>query len=287
MGSKTNIEWTDSTWSPMRGCSRVSRGCDNCYAMRFAHRFNTPSETSPFHGLTLVRDGHLDWSGEVRLVPSALSVPLKWTRPRDVFVNSQSDTFARAARYATPIFGVMAACQRHRFQVLTKRPGGALDWARRVEDEANSRGISCPQVCMTRAVGYGVAIRDAATDPGWPLPNVMLGVSVEDQEQAEVRVPLLMKMPAALRFLSCEPLLGPLDLRRWLARGPDGSPQIAWVIVGGESGPGSREMRQEWVASVRDQCQEAGCKFFFKQWGGVNKSAAGRSLDGRTWSERP
>ncbi len=234
MGRTSPIEWTDSTWNPVTGCTKVSPGCKHCYAERLANRLQAM-------GLPQYRDGF-----EVTLQRAALELPLGWKRPQNIFVNSMSDLFHELVpdAYIAEVFDVMRRASRHRFQVLTKR---------------SRRLMEC------------------APDLPWPH-NVWAGVSVESQAYAG-RVDHLRSVPAAVRFLSLEPLLGPLsnlDL--------DG---IHWVIVGGESGPGARPVDPEWVRDLREQCGRRRVPFFFKQWGGVNKKRAGRILDGRTWDEMP
>lgn len=256
MGDATGIEWTDATWNPIRGCSRVSEGCRHCYAERVAWRFGGPGQ--PYEGLT--RNGR--WTGEVRVVESAMDQPLRWQRPRRIFVNSMSDLFhpALGLDVIDRVFAVMRAAPRHTFQVLTKRPAVMAMYT---------------------------------TSMGLALPNVWLGTSVEDQRAADDRVPWLMRTQAAVRFLSIEPLLGPVDLSGW-ERSPGAVRGIDWVIVGGESGPGSRPMDPAWARGVRDWCVAHGVPFLFKQWGEtgetgrrVGKLAAGRVLDGRTWDQYP
>lgn len=242
------IEWTDTTWNPVRGCSRVSPGCDHCYAMRQARRFDRPG--GAYEGLTRVGSRGVDWSGRVRLVPEMLDQPLRWRRPRRVFVNSMSDLFHEALSLEDigRVFGIMADAPRHTFQILTKR-------ARRMREAL-------------------IAIEDAV-DPerhgySWPLPNVWLGVSAEDQQRADERIPELLQAPAVVRFVSAEPLLGPIDFEG--TPGPDGVgidyPEgLDWVIVGGESGPGARPCDVAWIRSIVRQCREAGVACFVKQLG--------------------
>ena len=245
MGTSTTIEWTEATWNPVRGCSRISPGCTHCYAERMAHRFSGRGQ--PYEGLTQVaRSGEPRWTGEVRTVPELLREPLRWRRPRMVFVNSMSDLLHDDVPrpFIQEVFSVMSQASWHSFQVLTKRP---------------ERG------------------EELSAQLPWPS-NVWMGVSVETAAYVG-RISHLRRIPAAVRVLSLEPLLGPipdLDL--------DG---INWAIVGGESGPGARRMDPAWVRRVRDQCLEQRVPFFFKQWGGVRKKAAGRSLDGRTWDQWP
>ena len=396
----TSIEWTDKTWNPVVGCSRVSKGCEHCYAEGVAHR----GMTERHRGLTVLRPGGKGprWNGVVRMVPEVLDVPLRRKKPTRYFVNSMSDLFreelvgyevavehvtnlavpfwtvrradgrpvgsgwtaveepggkarlepgalvfydeakaqAKAAeirsahedgrRFIAAVFGVMAASPQHTFQILTKRPEQArrwFEWLRRqrlprrpvtddgldapdgarvlgwerVGDEWQPRS---PHECMViqsilddESMGATVPIRLVDSDPSaaWPLPNVWIGVSVEDQATADARIPVLLELPAAVRFLSCEPLLGPVDLDppRCEACGPspcdhdsrtpDGLPWcsehgqemvhgewlpgIDWVIAGGESGNGARPMHPDWARSLRDQCVAAGVPFLFKQHG--------------------
>jgi protein gp37 len=235
----SHIEWTDATWNPVRGCTKITPGCDHCYAETFAERFR---------GVP----GHPYEQGfDLRLVPAKLAEPLRWKRPKMVFVNSMSDLFHKDVPedYVEAVCRVMERAKWHTYQVLTKRSS-------RLRNMLQGR------------------LRFAAT-----LPHVWWGVSVEDRAHGLPRVEHLRQAPAGVRFLSVEPLLedlGEVNL--------DG---IHWVIVGGESGPGSRPMRKEWVLSLRDQCARAGVPFFFKQWGGFNKKKAGRELDGQTYDGLP
>lgn len=266
MSGASTIEWTDATWNPVRGCVKVSPGCKHCYAETFAERWR---------GIV----GHPYEQGfDPRLVPESLDAPLHWKNPRKVFVNSMSDLFGNFVpdEYIAAVFGIMAACPQHTFQVLTKRAERLPKWfewmAVRGPHERMHRALVARKMSPGHA-GFGVL------DPVWPLPNVHLGVSVEDRKYGLPRIERLRQTPAAVRFLSIEPLLedlGTVDLTG-----------IHWVIVGGESGPGAREMKPEWVRSVRDQCVAAGVPFFFKQWGGIRKKVKGRMLDGREWNEVP
>ena len=237
---RSQIEWTDATWNPVTGCTQVSPGCAHCYAKTFAERFR---------GVP----GHPYERGfDLQLRPERLEQPLRWTKPRTIFVNSMSDLFHPdvPAEYVADVFEVMHAAPRHRFQVLTKR-----------------------------------AERLAELAPSLPWPdNVWMGVSVENQHWTS-RIDHLRETPAAVKFLSCEPLLGPLDLEL------EG---IDWVIVGGESGPGARPMQPEWARGIRDQCAATRTPFFFKQWGAhnargqrVGKKRAGRRLDRQVWDGMP
>ncbi|MDR6861946.1 phage Gp37/Gp68 family protein [Phycicoccus sp. 3266] len=238
----TKIEWTDETWNPVTGCTKVSPGCDHCYAEGIAHRFaGTKAYPNGF---------------DVTLRPERLEQPLRWTRPRMVFVNSMSDLFHRDIpdEYIARVFAVMALASQHTFQILTKRHG-------RMRSLLSDRWWSetlLPELIHELAAGRGYEVR-------YPLPNVWLGVSTEDQQRAELRIPALLDTPAAVRFISAEPLLGPIDL--FSRSSIDRNPQLDWVIVGGESGPGARPMHPNWARRLRDQCAEAEIAFFLKQWG--------------------
>ncbi|HEX5772224.1 MAG TPA: phage Gp37/Gp68 family protein [Nocardioidaceae bacterium] len=280
MADKSAIEWTDATWNPVTGCTEVTPGCDNCYAKTFAERWR---------GI----EGHYFEQGfDVVLRPDKLTLPLTWRKPRRVFVNSMSDLFHKDVpdEFIARVFAVMAATPQHTYQLLTKRHGRMRSLLR---DECG---------CHVAGTHFRSAMEWAATPhsptyvPGlksglfhrmsWPLPNVWLGVSVEDQARANLRIPALLDTPAAVRWLSCEPLLGPVDLRRTDKDAlVDGG--IDWVVVGGESGHGARPMAPHWARDLRDQCTSAGVPFFFKQWGGRTPKANGRELDGRTWGEYP
>ncbi|AJA43370.1 hypothetical protein VC60_gp69 [Mycobacterium phage Sbash] len=320
MGDRTKIEWTRSddgtpgaTWNPVTGCTKVSAGCDNCYAEKIAHRFA---------GTTAYPNGF-----EVTLRPERLDQPLRWKRPRRIFVNSMSDLFHDDVpeSFIGSVFDVMAKCPQHTFQILTKRHARMRSlltkWATQVPDDL-------PQYKAAFRAHQGVW----AMVRQWPLPNVWLGVSTENQRSADIRIPALLDTPAAVRFISAEPLLGPIDLHAdpigkdsvfWIGH-------LDWVIVGGESGPGARPMHPDWARSLRDQCRIAGVPFLFKQWGEyrpvdpdipdnrctsdylvtdtavvriadhtgpapdgfatvrrVGKKRAGRELDGRTWDQYP
>ena len=255
MTGKSSIEWTDSTWNPIRGCSRVSEGCRNCYAEHIAARFSGPG--LPFAGFAEYgrpnefsgKNGPPHWTGKIGVVESALDAALHWKRPRRVFVNSMSDLFHGGVSDGTlnRIFAVMALTPQHTYQILTKRP-------ERMRDLLNDPEIG---VQIDRAV-HALGI-PGGVGP-WPLPNVWLGVSAENQPAADDRIPPLLATPAAVRFVSLEPLLGDISFRGDLK-------PIDWVIVGGESGPGARPMHPDWARSIRDQCQAAGVAFFFRQWG--------------------
>jgi len=239
MSLDSAIEWTDATWNPVRGCTKISPGCKHCYAETFAERFRG------------VKGHPYEQGFDLRLVPEKLAEPLRWRAPKMIFVNSMSDLFHDAVpdAYILAVAKVMAAANWHTYQVLTKR-------AARIQKLLNS------------------TLSFAAKQP-----HIWWGVSVENKKYGLPRIEHLRKTDAAVRFLSVEPLLedpGQLNLGG-----------IDWVIVGGESGPGARPMKKEWVVSVRDQCRANGTAFFFKQWGGVRKSVTGRKLDGRTYDEFP
>jgi len=271
MGDKSAIEWTDATWNPVRGCVKVSPGCKHCYAETFAERFRG------------VKGHPYEQGFDLRLVPDKLDQPLRWKRPRRIFVNSMSDLFQEGVpdSYIGAVFAVMALASQHTFQVLTKRADRACAWMAEATKRLPHRWW------MDEALGrYGFDEKQRAPlvpERDWPLPNVWLGVSVENQEYAEERIPHLLQTPAAVRFVSAEPLLGPIEFIEgfedgqpeglridWL-RGADLGdtkiPALNWIICGGESGPGARPMYPQWARGIRDQCIAAGVPFFFKQWG--------------------
>jgi len=239
MSLNSQIEWTDATWNPVRGCTKISPGCKHCYAETFAERFRG------------VKGHPYEQGFDLRLVPEKLTEPFSWRSPKLVFVNSMSDLFQPGVSdaYAEAVSQVMASANWHTYQVLTKR-------ADRLNELLNRR------------------LRFATEQP-----HIWWGVSVEDRKYGLPRIEYLRNTPAAVRFLSIEPLLE--DLGEFDLSG------INWVIVGGESGPGARPLRKEWVVSIREQCKSAGVPFFFKQWGGARKSQTGRDLEGRTYDEYP
>lgn len=245
MATNSSIEWTEATWNPVAGCSIVSPGCTNCYAMRMASRLSAMGQTK-YVETTRKSGGRVKWSGKVKLDEKSLDIPRNWKKGRMIFVNSMADLFHEAVpdEFIEQVFEVIAECGHHTFQVLTKRS---------------------ERLAMISSKLY------------FPR-NLWMGVSVESRDFIS-RVDNLRLVPSAIRFLSCEPLLGDL--------GPIDLSGIDWAIAGGESGPGARPMKAEWVRSIRDQCSRGGVAFHFKQWGGVNKKAAGRTLDGRTWDEFP
>jgi protein gp37 len=315
MSDGTHIQWTEATWNFLSGCTKVSDGCTNCYIertppFRMAHRrFDKPG-IGGTTGVTLHSD--------------RLGLPMKWRKPRRIFVNSLADLFHDDVpdRFIADAFAVMALAPQHTYQVLTKRHARMRSLLSSPEFRT-----AVQRACLQR-------VGDTApwlVEPWWPLRQVWLGVSVENQQWADIRIPALLDTPAAVRWLSCEPLLGPLDLGPWLASidwpacWADHSPSAEcgrcirpeWIVVGGESGPGARPMHPDWARSLRDQCTSAGVPFFFKQHGEwvsvdqmpddtarefdaahnlsqphpetvrVGKKRAGRELDGRTWDEYP
>ncbi len=265
MGDKTAIEWTDATWNPTIGCSIVSPGCTNCYAMKMAARIERMggSGGAMYAGMTRPSKAGAVWSGKVRLVEGALDRPLQWRKPRRIFVNSMSDLFHEALsdEAIDKVFAVMALAPRHTFQVLTKRAERMRDYMATWPMDGQPDRIAV--LARDIAYSFGRGQQGNCGVVARPLPNVWLGVSVEDQTRADERIPHLLTTPAAVRFLSCEPLLGPVDLRRLDVPGLG----IDWVIAGGESGSGARPMHPDWARALRDQCGASGVPFFFKQWG--------------------
>lgn len=291
MSTATRIEWADMTWSPIIGCDRVSPGCDHCYAIRTARIRSAnphPKIRAAFAGTVHRRptDDTLDWTGQVNLIEDRLTDPMAQAKPLKIFVNSLSDLFHKdvPTDYIAQVFAVMALTPRHTYQVLTKRParmGAVLDnpafhlavlaWTARLQDDKHPMPTWNPGNRTLKA---------------WPLPNVWLGVSVEDQHWANIRIPALLQTPAAVRFISAEPLLGPVDLTRVaytagggthldVVHGRHGIPgvwtgpamRLDWVIAGGESGPKARPPHPRWFQDLRDQCASAGVPYHFKQWG--------------------
>ncbi len=274
MSAKTKIEWTDATWNPVRGCSEISEGCRNCYAMRQASRFAGPG--GAFEGFA--RGGK--WTGRVALIPDLLKIPFSWKVPSRIFVNSMSDTFHEKLSFdeIDQIFAVMALCVDHTFQVLTKRPGRMLEYMRSTRGGSTASRVLAVAEGIARRRGEDVDHQFWDTFHEWPIPHVWLGVSVEDQVSANVRIPTLLQTPAAVRFVSAEPLLGAVDLEPFLQYPPmhehykmtTGDSEwngLDWVIVGGESGPGSRIFRKSWVKSIIGQCEDASVPLFVKQLG--------------------
>lgn len=262
---KTNIEWATDVWNPIRGCSRVSEGCRNCYAESVANRFK--GQGQPYEGL-IARSGQ--WNGKIAIANHLMDQPIRWRKPRRIFVNSMSDLFHDSVPYQVidQVFAVMAIADHHVFQVLTKRPARMVEY---LKDETLTRRIIRAAHQIDSRAGAWMNADDGAGIKVLPLPNVWLGVSVEDQATADERIPLLLQTPAAVRWISAEPLLGHIDLQTIYAlrNSEPARADIAidWVVVGGESGAGARPMHPEWARSLRDQCVSAGVPFFFKQWG--------------------
>ncbi|HEY1814851.1 MAG TPA: phage Gp37/Gp68 family protein [Kofleriaceae bacterium] len=271
MGDATSISWTDATWNPIRGCSRVSDGCRHCYAEAVAARFSGPGQ--PYEGLAKigVRTGHHPkWTGEVRFIADHLADPLRWKKPRRIFVNSMSDLFHEnlTNEQIAAVFAVMASAPQHTFQVLTKRARRMREWFEWADDLTPSALYGYAEHAIPTDDDQGRMLGFLRLRKAWPLPNVWLGVSVENQETAAARIPELLATPAAVRFLSCEPLLGPIDMPTVHVFGPNptwSGPRIHWAIAGCESGPGARSCNVEWLRSLRDQCADAGVAFFLKQ----------------------
>jgi protein gp37 len=272
VSTKTAIQWTDATWNPFVGCSRVSAGCKNCYAFQvhdMRHKAWKSGKKLPIQ--------YAQPFTTLQFFTARFTEPLRWKAPRRIFVNSMSDLFHESVpfEFIEKIWSTMAICPQHTFQILTKRPRRMLDFFEWMKEGMRAAGL------------------DEWWKGAYALPNVHLGVSVEDQRAADERIPLLLQVPAAARFLSCEPLLGLVDLRKFLITsrfkenydalvrqcgGEDRIPEnlrwngvlppaLHWVIAGGESGPSARPMHPDWARSLRDQCQAAGVPFFFKQWG--------------------
>lgn len=316
----SKIEWTERTWNPLVGCSKISAGCENCYALRMAWRLmHNPITKDRYEGVVKkTAGGKVNWTGTLRLRSpyDQDNGPLYVIKPTTWFVNSMSDLFHEHVSFKDidSVYDVMDACRQHTFQLLTKRPQRMLEYY------------------QWKAAGNGFKFDE------WPLPNVWVGVSVENQPTSYGRIHRLLEVPAAVRFLSCEPLLGHLNLKRAVFMKPDCLlPEIQlkadlhWVIAGGESGPNARPMHPDWVSNLRDECVTIGIPFFFKQWGEwapasfgnaqkvkamdlnadgraihypqsnnavqsvqpsttmykVGKKLAGRALDGREWNEMP
>lgn len=346
----SNIEWTDATWNPTVGCTRVSAGCKNCYAERVAHR----GMTEAHRGLTVAGPKGPRWNGKVRLMPDRLDTPLRWRRPRRVFVNSMSDLFHPEVPFpfVAAVFGIMYYAKEHTFQVLTKRPERMrefMEWIEKpdsialgkdgvVTDRISSPAQRCLLAASHIATGsptgplFGIHFiakikpkADAPISNHWPPPNIWLGTSVEDQAAADERMPHLLATPAAVRFLSCEPLLGPISLLNhrvcdqcgnspftlfrndplckqnpqpvhdspqcplhwWPGDGCDGvlKQEVDWVIVGGESGPGARPCNVDWIRSIVKQCRDAKTACFVKQLGAYVVSDAMELADWPPTSE--
>jgi protein gp37 len=246
MAGASDIEWTEATWNPIAGCTILSPGCTNCYAQRLAARLQAMGSPK-YQGTTRKSGRRHVWTGRLNVDHTALDAPLRWRRPLRIFVNSMSDLFQDAVpdEVIASLWSVMKEAHWHTYQILTKRPDRMLEVVSQFDD---------------------------------PLSNVWLGTSVENAAYLD-RIDVLRSVPAHIRFVSFEPLLGPVD--------PVDLTNIHWAIVGGESGPGARPIDQEWVEDIRVACHDQRVAFFFKQWGGPRKGRTGRMLNGRTWDEYP
>lgn len=331
----SKIEWTDAVWNPVTGCTRVSAGCDHCYAVGMTARLEAMGKNSmtnatqqkclrdKYAGLTVMnKAGERQFNGKIRTHDDALEIPLRWKKPRRIFVNSMSDLFHRDVpfEFIDRVFAVMSLCPQHTFQVLTKRPERMAEYLFAWEMcDNHGRPI---RERVARAIADLPSCRGhtpISPTIEWPLKNVWLGTSAENQEAADERIPHLLRCPAAVRFLSCEPLLGPIEFSDVSKRsdavlqlGELSLSGIDWVIVGGESGSKARPMHPDWARSIRDQCAAAGVAFFYKQWGEwcetdlnpnkkarkhcfddgklmqrIGKKATGRLLDGVEHNEMP
>jgi protein gp37 len=283
MSSKNTVELGSRSWNPLRGCSRVSDGCQNCYAERFAYRLSETGQ--PYEGLVKMTRNGPRWTGKIRLVPELLRAPFRWRKSCMVFVNSMSDLFHKDVpdQFISDIFDVMRECYWHTFFIITKRPQRMRDW---IEDWRNRRfNFSTP-------------------GPVQETPrNVWLGISVENQIAADDRIPIMLETPAPVRFLCCEPLLGPVDLSKYLGIKWNANKRswiddrdsnqckdksdINWVIVGAESGYGARGMNDDWVRTLRDQCVSAKVLFYFKQRTVSGSKTGEPELDGLRWEQMP
>lgn len=281
MSTFTSIEWTDVTWNPMRGCSLVSAGCANCYAMKQAHRFSKSGMA--YEGLTELGPQGPRWTGKITLVPELLDAPLQWRKPRRIFVNSMSDLFHEDVpnEFLEDVWARMFIADHHTYQILTKRPQRMFDWLTQQDWDrvgmivAKASPMSAHRALARKRAGFKM------------LEHVWLGVSVEDQATANERIPLLLQTPAAVRWISAEPLLGPINLDKYIdvleEDLMDGFakvyPGLDWVIVGGESGPRARPCDLAWIRSLKDQCQAAQVPVFVKQLGSKPFSTPGTADD--------
>ena len=299
MADGTKIEWTEATWNPITGCSVVSPGCTNCYAMKLA---GTRMQHHPSRaGLTRDSKAGPVWTGEVRFNEQWLDQPLRWKRPRLIFVCAHGDPFHENVpdAWIDRVFAVMALAPQHTFQVLTKRAERMRDYVSGTNDQWHGNTERFADR-FNAAMDWNLAWINKIDDMPWPLPNVWLGVSVEDQARADERIPHLLATPAAVRWVSAEPLLGPIDMTRvaslpdpadpearwvfdalqagsthlldigegrWDSGDGDWHERIDWIVAGGESGPGARPMHPAWSRALRDQCAAAGVAYFHKQWG--------------------
>lgn len=256
MSGKTSIVWTDKTWNPVVGCTKTSEGCRNCYAYELHQRRYTAWKDGQYP--TAPKQYHEPFN-MIQLLPQRIEDPLHWRKPCKIFINSMSDLFHEEVPdgYIELILEVVEACPQHIFQVLTKR--------------------------AERMVKFFCKWQDGRLFPN----NLWLGVTTESQKQAEERIPMLLTIPAPVCWVSIEPILGPVDLRRWLYKGKDCNYPLDWVVVGCESGSGRRPADPDWIRQIRDQCVDAKVPFLFKQWGGPTAKSGGRDLDGQVWDQFP
>lgn len=339
MADKSLISWTDATWPVVAGCTRVSLACDHCYAIRDSWRMGhnpNPKIRTVYEGtvepgpIGSQVDRSLDWSGVVRPLPQRLDWPLRWRKPRRIFVCNMSDLFHTALPFSfvAAVFGIMAATPQHTHQVLTKRAVRLVDWFQVLDRRAEIAREVFPDdslnwrrrhVLRAAAIYYtGRALPSIPENPVWPLPNVHIGVTTENQAMADERIGALLQVPAAVRFVSVEPMLGPVDLTAFLPYelftckrcgeefsageadhnghhaycGGEPDPQghtegLDWVIAGSESGPGRRPAELDWFRSLHGQCQAARVPFFLKQVDVGGKLEHSPELDGRQWREFP
>lgn len=261
MGVGTNIEWTDTTWPIVNGCRRKSAGCQNCYSERLTA---TRLKHMPkYKGLAVMTSGGPRYTGETRLWLPDLGLPLKLRKPQRIFVANMGDLFFSGVSDADidAVFGVMAVCSHLTFQVLSKRPERMLRWFERATHEGCVAELLTRDVPLSSKNGRRDRLATMGAGWPWPLPNVHVGVSVEDQETADERIPLLLQVPAAVHWISAEPLLGPIDFHDWL--GPH--PKCSWLVGGSESGPGARPMDHAWLSDIIAQCRRSGARPFTKQ----------------------
>lgn len=293
MADKTGIAWADATINPCAGCSPVSPACDHCYAARMAHRLAANIKIPPyFAGLT---DDTGKWTGKVNLHPHLMKQVLRWQKPRKIFVGSMTDLFHEAVpdEFLDQVFAYMALAPQHTFLLLTKRPARMKEYVFGLQNDPEQawrfeqQMLTAPNPLHRIALGFR---------RGKPLPNLWLGVTAENQAMADERIPILLETPAAARFVSVEPMLGPItlgflrapkddDYVGWQGDGPIDvvvtrrADLLHWVIAGGETGPGARPMHPDWLRSLRDQCKAAGVPFFFKQWGEYAPCPAGKCTE--------
>ena len=320
----TKIEWTDETVNPVRGCRRKSAGCENCYAERLAA--TRLRHLDSYSGLATMTESGPRWTGEVQMDIAVMKKVLKWRKPKRIFVCDMSDLFYEGVtdEFIERVFAVMAVAQQHQFQILTKRPDRMREWFATAPPlyERRENSVSwwaeAMDLCIWDSRGSDQSryhqpyskeqLKHRRVFPGWPLPNVWLGTSVENQMSANTRIPDLLDTPAAVRYISYEPALGPVKFPPWWlgmhlvdsngivhmpkdpgieSIGGDWKHGLDWVIAGAESGPGKRPCEVDWMRSAKDQCEEAGVAFFLKQMMENGRKVSLPELDGKTWSQYP